>query len=65
MTQLVLQGARGSRHVGKRTFTNVIFDVLISQIRTLFEGTQPKRPRWVYCILLQYIMAWANSSCLS
>ena len=27
MTQLVLQRARGSRHVGKRTFTNVIFRV--------------------------------------
>ena len=48
----------------KRTFTNVIFSIWISQIQAL-EDTQLKRPLWVYCtlsILLrqsQYISAWA------
>ena len=55
-------GWRGSDFCGKRTFTNVIFSIWISQIQAL-EDTQPKRPLWVYCTLpfglRQYISAWA------
>ena len=40
----------------KRTFTNVIFSIWISQIQAL-EDTQPKRPHWVYCTL----PLWASS----
>ena len=40
----------------KRTFTNVIFGVLISQIRTLFEGTQ--RSVYVGCIVLCCSISW-------
>ena len=56
----------------KRTFTNVIFYLLISQITHSTEDTQPKRPLWVYCApsaifgrWYQYVSAWAISSCLS
>ena len=58
------QGWAGHVFVVKRTFTNVIFSIWISQIQAL-EDTQLKRPLWVYCtlsILLrqsQYISAWA------
>ncbi len=59
----------GSKTYWKRTFTNVIFDVQISQIKA-----QKKRNRNVHigyivpCSLFeqfQYISAWAISSCLS
>ncbi len=45
-----LYGHEGSDLSGKRTFTNVIFDVRISQIQDQ-KRTQPKRPCWVYCTL--------------
>ena len=50
------QGWAGHYFCGKRTFTNVIFSIWISQIQAL-EDTQPKRPHRVYCTLPW----WASS----
>ena len=48
----------------KRTFTNVIFDVLISQLE--LSSKERNRNFHVGCIVfVQYIIAWANSSYLS
>ena len=37
----------------------------LANLQHMYEDTQLERLRLVYCILLQYILAWANSSCLS
>ena len=60
-----LKRARGSNLLVKGRLRTLSSVVSTSQLETLSEETQPKRLRWVYCTLLQYITAWANSSCLS
>ena len=55
----------GSRHSVKDVYERYLQSLKSRKFESSSEGTQPKRPRCVYCIKLRYIMAWANSSCLS
>ena len=65
MTQVAHKGERVITLLVKGRLRTLSSVVSTSQLETLSEETQPKRLRWVYCTLLQYITAWANSSCLS
>jgi len=63
LTQVARMGEKGHNFCGKRTFTNVIFEVQISQIKASEENaTETSTLGVLYPALLglrQYISAWA------
>ena len=65
LTQLVREGERVKTLWKKDVYGRYLQSLKSRKFESSSEETQPKRPRWVYCILLQYLTTWANSSCLS